>query len=71
MNNPITTGLLCLLTAIGSMSAGYNIGHEAGKRDTAVDCRNGRFTYSKQQYACRRIETMTAREWAAKRESMK
>ena len=71
MNNPVTTALLCLLTTIGGMSAGYNVGHEAGKRDTAADCRDGRFTYSKQQYACRRIETMTAKEWAAKRESMK
>ena len=70
MNNPITTGLLCLLTMIVGMAAGYNVGHEAGRRDTAADCRDGMFIYSRQQYDCRRIETMTAREWAAKRESM-
>lgn len=70
MTNPITTALLCLLSIV-SLAAGYNVGHEAGKRDTAADCRDGRFTYSKQEYTCRRIETMTAQEWAAKRESMK
>ena len=26
MNHPITTGLLCLLTTIGGMAAGYNVG---------------------------------------------
>lgn len=71
MKNPIATGLLCLLATASGVAAGYNVGHEAGRRDTAVDCRDGRFTYSRQQYACRKIETMTAREWAAKRESMK
>lgn len=72
MKQPILTAIIALCAIGAGFASGHNYGEAEGLRKAASGCNaGGRFTYSKVEYACRQIETMTVREWAAKRESMK
>lgn len=72
MKQLILTAIIPLCAIGAGFASGHNYGEVEGLRKAASGCNaGGRFTYSKMEYACRRIETMTAQEWAAKREQIK
>lgn len=68
MKQLILTAIIPLCAIGAGFASGHNYGKAEGLRQAASGCNaGGRFTYSKVQYACRKIETMTAREWAKER----
>ena len=70
--NATLTGISVLLALILGIVAGHNTGIVEGQRMAASACHgHGSFKYGGNEYRCRSVYTMTAKEWAAKRESMK
>lgn len=65
MKQPVLTATLALIVALLSFIAGNNTGIQEGMRLTASYCiQHGRFDYARQQYACRKIETVTLKQYA-------